>query len=141
MPGQSADVIQMSTDVPDLPCPVVLLVEDEKQLLEITSIRLTSLGCDVLEAPNAEKALELFVQHRERIDFVFTDLRMNGMGGFALIDHLLKVDPDVRIVAASAIIDELDHVRTQWGDRVRMMLKPYDTEQLQVLLRLECGDR
>ena len=131
----------MSTDVPELPCPVVLLVEDEKQLLEITSIRLTSLGCDVLEALSGEQALELFEQHRERIDFVFTDLRMNGMGGFALIDQLLKLDPKVRIVAVSAIIDELDNVRARWGDRVRMMLKPYDTEELQVLLRLESGNQ
>ena len=131
----------MSPDATDLPCPVVLLVEDEKQLLEITSIRLTSLGCDVLEATSGEQALELFAQHRDQIDFVFTDLRMNGMGGFALIDHLLKLDPQVRIVAASAIIDELDHVRNRWGERVRMMLKPYDSEQLEVLLRLESGSR
>lgn len=131
----------MSPDATDLPCPVVLLVEDEKQLLEITSIRLTSLGCDVLEATSGEQALDLFARHRDQIDFVFTDLRMNGMGGFALIDHLLKLDPQVRIVAASAIIDELDHVRSRWGERVRMMLKPYDSEQLEVLLRLESGSR
>ncbi len=117
--------------------PSVLVVEDEKQLLEITSLRLASLGCEVHEASSGERALEIYREHGRHIDFVFTDLRMDGIGGIALIERLLEIDPEVRIVAVSALIDELDTVRNRWGGRVRMMLKPYNTEELQVLLRLE----
>ncbi|WP_221030516.1 response regulator [Actomonas aquatica] len=117
--------------------PLVLVVEDEEKLLEITTIRLEDLGCDVLGAENATKALELYREHGAQVDFVFTDLRMDGMSGFELIAALLELNPEVRIVAVSALIDELDAVRARWGDRVRMMLKPYNTEELQMLLRLE----
>lgn len=117
--------------------PVVLLVEDELGLLEITSIRLADLGCEVITADDPQKALLLYEAHGPRIDFVFTDLRMRGMGGFGLIERLLDLDPAVRIVATSALIEELDAVRATWGDRIRLILKPYNFEELQVLLRLE----
>lgn len=120
--------------------PCVLVVEDEAQLLEITSLRLESLGCEVLEARNGVEALEVYQANQDRVDFVFTDLRMDGMGGFELIEKLIEIDPEVRVVAASALIDELDAVRQRWSGQVRMMLKPYNTEELKMLLRLEGED-
>ncbi len=118
----------------------MLVVEDEAQLLEITGLRLVSLGCEVLEARNGVEALEVYQANQDRVDFVFTDLRMDGMGGFQLIEKLMEIDSEVRIVAASALIDELDAVRQRWGGQVRMMLKPYNTEELKMLLRLEGED-
>lgn len=123
--------------VPVSPPPVVLLVEDEKSLLEITAYHLRDLGCEVLCADGPEPALEIYAQQGPRIDFVFTDLRMAGIGGRGLIDRLMTQDPEVRVVATSALIDELDAVRERWGERVRLMLKPYDAEELEVLLRVE----
>jgi translation initiation factor IF-1 len=67
-------------------------------------------------------------------------LRMGGIGGQGLIEHLIGLDNGVRIVATSALLDELDSVRARWGDRVRLMLKPYDLEELKVLLRIEQRD-
>ncbi len=123
------------------PGRVVLLVEDERGLLEITALRLQELGCEVIKAEEPNEALELFKTHRERIDFVFTDLRMSGMGGTGLIERVFEIDPTMRVVAASALLDELDAVRHQWGERVRLMFKPYNTEELRVLLALQDLDK
>ncbi len=127
----------MSTAESEFKSPCVLVVEDEAQLLEITSLRLANLGCEVHEAGSGEQALEIYREHGRDINFVFTDLRMDGISGFELIERLLELNPEVRVVAVSALIDELDAVRNRWGGRVRMMLKPYNTDELQVLLRLE----
>jgi CheY-like chemotaxis protein len=121
----------------NLPPIVVLLVEDETSLLEITTLRLQDMNCEVIGASDPVTALEKFEAEKGRINFVFTDLRMKGMGGRGLIERLLERDPKVRIVATSALIEELDGVRNTWGDRVRLMLKPYNTEELRVLLQLE----
>jgi two-component system, cell cycle sensor histidine kinase and response regulator CckA len=125
---------------PEVPRRVVLLVEDERSLLEITTLRLEDLGCKIFGAEGPEQAIALFDEHGKSIDFVFTDLRMGGIGGQGLIEHLIGLDNGVRIVATSALLDELDSVRARWGDRVRLMLKPYDLEELKVLLRIEQRD-
>ncbi|MCC5024455.1 MAG: hypothetical protein J6386_17440 [Candidatus Synoicihabitans palmerolidicus] len=54
-----------------------------------------------------------------------------------MIDCLFEIDPKVRVVAASALLEELDSVRAKRGERVRFILKPYDVEHLQGLLALE----
>ena len=127
----------MNSPDAERPTTVVLVVEDEKSLLEITTLRLRELNCRVIGAGDPEEALTKYDEHQAEIDFVFTDLRMGGMGGQGLIEHLIARRPEVKIVATSALLDELDSLRGKWGNRVRMLLKPYSVEELKVLLAVE----
>jgi DNA-binding response OmpR family regulator len=80
----------------------ILLVDDDEQVREILRKRLLKSGFEVLEAMDAEAALDLF--RNSPVDAVVTDLVMPGKGGQALIKELRVEDPDVRIVAISRSI-------------------------------------
>ena len=54
----------------------LLLVDDDPSLLKLLGMRLTSEGFRVTTAESGAEALRLL--HRERIDLVLSDLRMDG---------------------------------------------------------------
>lgn len=66
----------------------ILLVDDDEQMRELLSIALGRAGLTTLQAPTAEKALEMI--GREPISVVVCDLRMPGMSGLDLIRSLRR---------------------------------------------------
>ncbi|MBU1568283.1 MAG: response regulator [Proteobacteria bacterium] len=79
----------------------ILLVDDEGFILEIGNLVLTEFGYTVLTAMDGESALELYTQEKERIDLVILDIIMPGMGGEKCLQHLLTIDPQVKVIIAS----------------------------------------
>jgi two-component system, cell cycle sensor histidine kinase and response regulator CckA len=82
----------------DAPAPgngeIVLLVEDEDAVREITRRILTNAGYQVLEAATPADALTRFAT-ADRIDAVLTDALMPGMSGVQLIEQFRRTRPDL----------------------------------------------
>lgn len=78
----------------------VLLVEDDTNLLRLTSMRLTAAGYQVTEAESAEQALAQFSVVRPHI--VVTDLRMTGMDGMMLFESIREVNSSVPVIILTA---------------------------------------
>lgn len=108
----------------------VLLVDDEKMVLEVGKAILQRLGNQVITAVSGEEALDRFVQHRETIDCVVLDLTMPGMDGQATFKQLRKLSPELPIIIASGLA--LDHVAGQFGDTQpsSVIQKPYQVADL-----------
>ena len=68
----------------------VLVIDDSPTVVAVLRKILRSAGCVALEAPDAEKGLELV--RREKPDLVFLDIVLPGMSGFAAL-RLLRRDP------------------------------------------------
>jgi len=85
--------------------PVVLLVEDE-QLLRMDAVEMiSSAGFDVVEAANADDAIEILEVRRD-IVVVFTDIQMPGsMDGLKLARAVRGRWPPIKIVATSGLVD------------------------------------
>lgn len=79
----------------------ILLVEDEPLLREATARLLQSSGFDVIEAPNAQKALELFQDSDRHIDVLMTDLSLPGGSGVQLGQDIRRRSPDLPILFTS----------------------------------------
>jgi CheY-like chemotaxis protein len=90
-----------STRSPMAKAPVVLLVEDESMVREVTRDVLTHAGYAVLESSNGKEALHLACQHAGRIDVLLTDVVMPGMNGADLACHLQSMQPDLITVFMS----------------------------------------
>ena len=79
----------------------ILLVDDERFILDIGTNILERYGYRVITAESGEKALERFGIGGNAIDLVILDINMPGMGGNRCMKELLARDPGVRVLIAS----------------------------------------
>ncbi|MBV8761281.1 MAG: response regulator [Deltaproteobacteria bacterium] len=84
----------------------ILLVEDEPQVRAVARGILTRAGYTVLEAENGPTALALCEQAKQAIELVLTDVVMPGMSGRELVERLLKIRPDAKILFMSGYTDD-----------------------------------
>jgi signal transduction histidine kinase len=75
----------------------ILLVDDEKDLVDIGCLMLVKLGYDVLGVVGSVAALETFKQSPHGFDLVITDLDMPAMNGDRLVQELVRIRPDCRL--------------------------------------------
>jgi CheY-like chemotaxis protein len=79
----------------------ILVVEDEPCVLMATSEGLRQYGFDVVEAINADEAVEL-LDRDQAISLVFSDVRMPGrMDGFQLARWTAERRPQVKVLITS----------------------------------------
>lgn len=113
----------------------LLLVEDEKPILETTADGLKYLGYRVLAARSGEEALHLFDHGGPGIDLVVLDLNMPGMGGQRCLDELRRLYPGVKVLLASGhLLDPEAHqdLLAKADDRI---IKPYSLDDLNHKIR------
>lgn len=85
---------------------VILLVEDEAPVRAFASRALRLRGFTVLEAENAEAALETLEDESLKIDVFVTDVVMPGMDGPSWVREAMKMRPDVRVVFVSGYAED-----------------------------------
>jgi DNA-binding NtrC family response regulator len=78
----------------------VLFVDDEAMIREVMRIELPRMGHDVTVCESGEKALEVI--EIGSFDAAIVDLRMPGIDGWAVVDHLKEVSPDTQIIIHTA---------------------------------------
>ena len=114
---------------------LVLVVDDEFSIRDITQQTLEAFGYRVITASDGAEAIALYAKQGSEIAVVLTDMIMPIMDGVATIQVLLRINPAVRIIAASGI-DSGDTVAQASNAGVKhFLLKPYTTETLLKLFR------
>src|SRR6266550_3678608 len=78
----------------------VLLVDDDKDLLQLIAMRLTAAGYAVTAVESGEAALAALSVSRPQV--VVTDLRMQGMDGMALFDAIHRNSPSLPVLILTA---------------------------------------
>jgi CheY-like chemotaxis protein len=120
------------TDAPE--ARTILMVEDEAVLLETIAECLRDWGYRVLEASNAQAAIGL-ISAMERIDVIFTDVRMPGrMDGFGLARWVRERHPDIPILVTTGYEGPAGG-STQGLHNGPILRKPYDLGALHERLR------
>ena len=108
--------------------PRILLVDDDKDLLQLIALRLRAAGYAVRTAESAEAALASL--SAERPHLVVSELRMHGMDGLALFDAIRREAPDLPVVILTAhgtIPEAVDATRRGvFG----FLTKPFDSKVL-----------
>lgn len=115
---------------------LVLVVDDEAAVRDITKHTLEAFGYRVLLARDGSEASSIYASQGNGIAVVLTDMMMPVMDGPATIQALMGMNPQVRIIAASGMSTN-NMVAKVFGAGVRHFLpKPYTTETLLQALRL-----
>jgi PAS domain S-box-containing protein len=82
---------------------LVLAVDDEISLLDMTRGVLEAHGYRVLSASSGEQALALFGEHREELALAIVDLHMPLPDGFTVIRSIRDLSPDLPVIAVSGL--------------------------------------
>jgi two-component system, cell cycle sensor histidine kinase and response regulator CckA len=115
----------------DLPYPtgsgeLVLIVDDEENIRQITAATLEKFGYQTLTASDGTEALAIYAQNTGEIAVVLTDMAMPFMDGAATIRALRKLNPNLPIIAASGLPPtEINSLNVN-----AFLSKPYTAEKL-----------
>lgn len=119
----------------------ILIVDDDTDLLQLLSIRLTAAGFYVETAECAEAALNrLDVTHPH---LVITDMQMSGMDGMALFERIHQTTPTLPVIILTAHGTIPDAVAATQRGVFGYLTKPFDSkalmDQIARALRLHVG--
>jgi two-component system cell cycle sensor histidine kinase/response regulator CckA len=79
----------------------VLLVDDERMVLELGMQLLEKLGYTVIQAKGGREAVEIYKRSPDSIDLVILDMIMPGMGGSETYDRMKEINPDVKVILST----------------------------------------
>jgi len=108
----------------------ILLVDDEKGVIEVCSEMLESLGYQVTAVSSGQEAIEALTSAKERMDLVILDLVMPRMNGRQTFEKIRALDPDIKVVVSSGFSreEEIEKMMQQGCDGY--ILKPFDMSTL-----------
>lgn len=94
------------SDETPIPLPMghgetILVVEDEREVLDVIEQMLTHLGYRSLSASNGAEAISLFETQGDEIALVLTDMMMPGMTGTDLFHAIRARDAQVKVIVLS----------------------------------------
>ncbi len=109
---------------------VILVAEDDDSVREVTVSTLEKYGYNVLAACDGADAVALYAQNKNKIKIILIDMMMPVMDGLASIRAIRKINPKVKIIAASGLAEK-DKLAKIADTRVHAFLpKPYTAERL-----------
>ena len=79
--------------------PIVLLIDDDRQIRDVMQKALESSGYIALVAENGKVGMEIY--RNEKPDIVITDLFMPEKEGLETIQEIRSINPDAKIIAIS----------------------------------------
>ncbi|MEZ4600082.1 MAG: PAS domain S-box protein [Syntrophotaleaceae bacterium] len=113
----------------------VLLVEDNDVVRELTHLVLQGGGYSVLQAQNAEEAVNIFEQRPDEIDVLLTDIVMPGRSGVSLAAELRRLKPDLKVLLVSGYPKDAFEDQSILDSGAHFLQKPFSPFSLSQKVR------
>jgi len=118
----------------------ILVIDDEEQVLEVTSDMLNSFGYKVVKCNSALKAIEHFQAEQNEINLVLLDMNMPELNGYECLLKLKEIKPDVSAIIATGYMMD-DDVRAALAAGVQgVVKKPFKRDELSQLVHTVLDD-
>ena len=113
----------------------ILLVDDEKVIIDVARDMLEILGYQVLVAQSGREAIDIYDRQKDVIDLVIQDMVMPGINGAGVFKALKAINPNVKVILASGyVLNEQITAVMEQGCRA-FMSKPFRLEDLSAKVR------
>jgi len=108
----------------------ILLVEDEKIMLDLLEKVLRQQGYRIFTATDGEQALDVYRRYEQKIDIVLLDIGLPKLGGRDVLLQIKNENPDVKVVVASGHLEpelksEIDQAGVEY-----FLPKPYTPDEV-----------
>jgi len=111
----------------------ILLVDDEKDILDLFSEYLTSNGFNTISFDNPIKAIKYFYQNPNNCSLVITDYKMPQMSGIDLIKKIKEKDTNYKIktiIISAFIKDNIPYDKSYITTVDKILEKPIYLDRL-----------
>jgi signal transduction histidine kinase len=110
----------------------LLVVDDERTLLELYIRRLERMSYKVYPAGSGSEALEIL--QRQDIDLLVTDFKMPGMNGLEVIARAAGIDPMLQSIVVTGYSDLKTAIDVMGAGAFNYLLKPVDFKELDLTI-------
>jgi PAS domain S-box-containing protein len=114
---------------------VILVVEDDERVRQLTVKRLKMIGHDVIEARDGSEALNL-LQTGTHVDLVFADVVMpGGLSGLDVAHKARGLKPGIKVLLTTGYAEDLARADDLEPESFKVLRKPYRQVELAMALR------
>ena len=113
----------------------ILLVDDEKEPIEVGKMMLEALGYKVILAKSGKEALTVYRENSEKIDMVVLDMIMPEMSGSETYKHLKKISSEVKVLLSSGYSFNRQAEEIIDNGCIGFIQKPFSINQLSYKIR------
>ncbi len=135
----AVDAGETARSIPKGDNQLIMVVDDEANIRQVTEATLQRYGYRTLTAPDGTAALAAFAQKGDEIAAVITDMAMPFMDGETLIRAMKKIDPDVRVIAMSGLMSPEQTAALRNMNVDAFISKPFTAETLLTELQETLG--
>jgi PAS domain S-box-containing protein len=134
---REAESLAATEDLHDGQGQLVLVVDDERAIREITKESLETYNYRVILASDGIEAIDIYAQNHRSIAIVLVDMMMPNLDTPSIILALQQINPQVRIVAMSGSYLNLEAIVNR-QDVSAYLTKPFTTaEMLKTLANIQ----
>nr|WP_320115737.1 sigma-54 dependent transcriptional regulator [uncultured Desulfuromonas sp.] len=108
----------------------ILLIDDDASMRRVIEFTLQEAGYQVLTAESGEQAFPVFRQHQPAL--VITDVRMEGMSGYQVLEKVLAESPETLVMIITAYSTVEQAVGAMKSGAYDYLTKPFSGEQLRL---------
>jgi PAS domain S-box-containing protein len=109
---------------------LILVVDDEPSILEVTKATLETRNYRVLTASNGIEAIAIYAQNQNAIELVVMDIMMPSMDGKTAIRILKTINSEAKIIAVSGLVSDQEIIAELNGSITAFVAKPYTNDDL-----------
>ena len=111
----------------------ILFVDDEAHLQDVMRLEMPRLGHEVTVCADGREALK--VLEKSKFDAAILDLRMPGLGGIEVLQHIKQVSADTEVLIMTGHATEETAIAACNHGAFRYLRKPCKMAEIEVLLR------
>jgi CheY-like chemotaxis protein len=121
----SKETIAQKEEVPVWGIETVLIAEDDAALRKLSSTILKKYGYTVIEAVDGVDAVRKFMENKESIQLLLSDIVMPKMKGKEAYDEIQKIKPDMKVIFCSGYEPDIVQQKASIKSDAQMIYKPF----------------
>ncbi|HEY3913167.1 MAG TPA: response regulator [Verrucomicrobiae bacterium] len=125
-----AEIPSLGADLPTGHGELILVIEDEEAVRELTKTTLETYGYRVVTAQDGEQGISRFKEHSRDIRVLVTDTDMPYLDGMGAVRAIKELRPDIPVIIASGSKYDTEQLQRIKREQYVNLGKPFSADQL-----------